>query len=49
MKVIGVDPNDIPVSNFSSEIVPPDRLDEVLPKAATHNGLTQSGHCVWLR
>lgn len=33
MKVIGVDPKDIPVSNFFSEIVPPDRLDEVLPKA----------------
>jgi phosphoglycerate dehydrogenase-like enzyme len=33
MKVIGVDPKDMPVSNFFSEIVPPDRLDEVLPKA----------------
>lgn len=33
MKVIGVDPRDMPVSNFFSEIVPPDRLDEVLPKA----------------
>ena len=33
MKVIGVDPKDLPVSNFFSEIVPPDRLDEVLPKA----------------
>ena len=33
MKVIGVDPKDIPVSNFFSEIVPPDQLDEVLPKA----------------
>lgn len=33
MKVIGVDPKDIPVSNYFSEIVPPDRLDEVLPKA----------------
>src|SRR5262249_1291404 len=27
MKVIGVDPRDMPVSNFFSEIVPPDRLD----------------------
>jgi phosphoglycerate dehydrogenase-like enzyme len=33
MKVIGVDPRDMPISNFFSEIVPPDRLDEVLPKA----------------
>jgi phosphoglycerate dehydrogenase-like enzyme len=33
MKVIGVDPKDMPVSNFFSEIVPPDRLDSVLPKA----------------
>jgi phosphoglycerate dehydrogenase-like enzyme len=33
MRVIGVDPKDMPVSNFFSEIVPPDRLDEVLPKA----------------
>jgi phosphoglycerate dehydrogenase-like enzyme len=33
MKVIGVDPKDLPLSNFFSEIVPPDRLDEVLPKA----------------
>ena len=33
MKVIGVDPKDVPVSNFFSEIVPVDRLDEVLPKA----------------
>jgi phosphoglycerate dehydrogenase-like enzyme len=33
MKVIGVDPKDLPVSNLFSEIVPPDRLDEVLPKA----------------
>lgn len=33
MKVIGVDPRDMPVSNLFSEIVPPDRLDEVLPKA----------------
>jgi D-2-hydroxyacid dehydrogenase (NADP+) len=33
MTVIGVDPKDIPVSNLFSEIVPPDRLDEVLPKA----------------
>ncbi|MFN7923372.1 MAG: D-2-hydroxyacid dehydrogenase [Bryobacteraceae bacterium] len=33
MKVIGVDPRDMPVSNYFQEIVPPDRLDEVLPKA----------------
>lgn len=33
MKVIGVDPRDMPVSNMFSEIVPPDRLDEVLPRA----------------
>ena len=33
MKVIGVDPRDVPISNYFSEIVPPDRLDEVLPKA----------------
>lgn len=33
MKVIGVDPRDMPVSNLFSEIVPVDRLDEVLPKA----------------
>lgn len=33
MHVIGVDPKDIPVSIFAPTIVPPDRLDEVLPKA----------------
>ena len=33
MNVIGVDPKDIPVSIFAPTIVPPDRLDEVLPKA----------------
>jgi phosphoglycerate dehydrogenase-like enzyme len=33
MTVIGVDPKDLPISNFFSEIVPPDRLDEVLPRA----------------
>lgn len=33
MKVIGVDPRDMPVSNLFSEIVPPDRLNEVLPRA----------------
>jgi len=33
MNVIGVDPKDIPVSVFAPTIVPPDRLDEVLPKA----------------
>ena len=33
MQVIGVDPKDIPVSIFAPTIVPPDRLDDVLPKA----------------
>ena len=33
MHVIGVDPKNIPVSIFAPTIVPPDRLDEVLPKA----------------
>jgi D-2-hydroxyacid dehydrogenase (NADP+) len=33
MNVIGVDPKDMPVSNYFSEMVPPDRLDEVLPRA----------------
>ena len=33
MKVIGVDPKDLPVSVFVPTLVPPDRLDEVLPKA----------------
>ena len=33
MNVIGVDPKDIPVSVFAPTIVPPDRLDEVLPRA----------------
>ena len=33
MDVIGVDPKDIPVSIFAPVIVPPDQLDEVLPKA----------------
>ena len=33
MKVIGVDPEPIPVSNYFSRIVPPDRLNEVLPLA----------------
>ncbi len=33
MNVIGVDPKDLPVSVFVPTIVPPDRLDEVLPKA----------------
>ena len=32
MNVIGVDPKNIPVSIFAPTIVPPDRLDEVLPK-----------------
>jgi len=33
MTVIGVDPDDIPFSPFVSEVVKPDRLDEVVPKA----------------
>ncbi|MBM3796919.1 MAG: D-2-hydroxyacid dehydrogenase [Acidobacteria bacterium] len=33
MKVIGVDPEPIAVSNYYSQIVPPDRLNEVLPQA----------------
>jgi len=33
MRVIGVDPKDIPVSNFFPRIVKPDQLDEVLPLA----------------
>ncbi len=33
MKVIGVDPKDIPISYWISRIVPPDRLDSVLPEA----------------
>ncbi len=33
MSVVGVDPKDLPVSVFVPTIVPPDRLDEVLPKA----------------
>ena len=33
MNVIGVDPKDIPVNIFAPVIMPPDRLDEVLPKA----------------
>jgi phosphoglycerate dehydrogenase-like enzyme len=33
MKVIGVDPRDMPISNFFSEMVTPDRLNEVLPRA----------------
>lgn len=33
MKVIGVDPKDIPVNNYVPEIVKPDQLEEVLPRA----------------
>ena len=33
MKVIGVDPKDIPLSYWISKLVPPDRLDSVLPEA----------------
>jgi len=33
MKVIGVDPKDIPYSPLLAKVVPPDRLDTVLPEA----------------
>jgi phosphoglycerate dehydrogenase-like enzyme len=33
MNVIGVDPKDYPLSNYVSRIVPPDRVDTVLPLA----------------
>lgn len=33
MKVIGVDPKDIPYTPLLSKVVPPDRLDTVLPEA----------------
>jgi phosphoglycerate dehydrogenase-like enzyme len=33
MKVIGIDPKDIPIMPFLSKTAPPDRLDEVLPEA----------------
>jgi phosphoglycerate dehydrogenase-like enzyme len=33
MRVIGVDPKDIPYTFFISKAVPPDRLDSVLPQA----------------
>jgi D-2-hydroxyacid dehydrogenase (NADP+) len=33
MKVIGVDPKDIPLNPYVSKMVYPDRLDEVLPQA----------------
>lgn len=33
MKVIGVDPRDVPRSNFVQKVVPPDQLDSVLPEA----------------
>lgn len=33
MKVIGVDPRDMPLLPFIERMVPPDRLDEVLPQA----------------
>ncbi len=33
MRVIGVDPKDIPYTYFISKVVPPDRLDAVLPQA----------------
>ena len=34
MNVIGVDPRDICASQWTPRVVPPDRLDEVLPQAA---------------
>ncbi len=33
MKVIGVDPKEIPFSPYISKVVPPDRLDTVIPEA----------------
>ncbi len=33
MKVIGVDPEDVPFSPFLANVVKPDRLDDVLPEA----------------
>ena len=33
MKVIGVDPKDLPLNPYVSKMVYPDRLDEVLPQA----------------
>ncbi len=33
MRIIGVDPKDIPLTSFVSRVVPPDRLDSVLPEA----------------
>ena len=33
MNVIGVDPKDYPLSNYATRIVPPDRIDTVLPLA----------------
>lgn len=33
MKVIGIDPKDIPFMYFVSKVVPPDRLETVLPEA----------------
>jgi phosphoglycerate dehydrogenase-like enzyme len=33
MRVIGVDPRDLPPSNVVSKLVPPDQLDSVLPEA----------------
>ena len=33
MRVIGVDPKDIPYTSLLERVVPPDRLDEVLPEA----------------
>jgi len=33
MRVIGVDPKDIPYTPLAAKVVPPDRLDEALPEA----------------
>ena len=33
MKVIGVDPKEIPLTSYVSQVVPPDRLDTVVPLA----------------
>ncbi len=33
MKVIAVDPRDLPPGNVVNQVVPPDRLDEVIPQA----------------
>lgn len=42
MKVIGVDPKDIPFMPFLSRTVPPDRLDTVLPEATSFSCLLRT-------